>query len=372
MAGENQEEREGAPDEFFSKTPFDRIKIVVAGPFMNFLLAYMLTLAMFAIGIRLPDYSNRISNVSEILKTVGLRPGDEIIEIEGQNVSSWQTMIVLIEKLAGEKENCTVTVLREGERIRMEEVKILELVQASPLIPAEVGEVIIGTPAYAAGLKAGDRIVSIDGEQTEDWSKLTAIIHASADRRLELTIDRNGRIFPIEVTPISQDMLGDSFGVIGISSPAPDYYVRRFGWKSIPYALDSTIRQIAVSYKMLWFIATHPAKSRKLVGGPILIVQMAGAEVKKGLGYFLGFMSSINIMLAIINLLPFPVLDGGHVMFFLLEKLRRKPLSLKTQELLQQVGIGLLVALMVCLFANDTLRHIDRRKALRNTETHSQ
>ena len=300
MAGENPGEREGAPDEFFSKSPFDRIKIVAAGPFMNLLLAYILTVAMLIIGIRVPDYPE------------------------------------------------------------------------TSAIPAEIGEVMIGTPAYATGIKAGDKIISIDGERTEDWSKLVEIIHASADKRIELMIDRNGKVFPIKITPISQDMLGESFGIIGIRPPATGYHVERFGWKSIPYALNANASQVVMIYKSLWYIITHLEKARQFVGGPIMMVQMAGEEAKKGVSDFLGFMSIINMFLAIINLMPFPVLDGGHVMFFLLESLRGKSLPLKTQELIQQVCIGVLIALMVFLSANDTLRWVDRKKALRNGEAQSQ
>ena len=125
-------------------------------------------------------------------------------------------------------------------------------------------------------------------------------------------------------------------------------------------------------YKSLWYIITHPGKSRKLIGGPLLMVQMAGEEAKKGLSDFLGFMSIINMFLAIINLMPFPVLDGGHVMFFLLERLRGKSLPIKTQEMIQQVCIGILVTLMVFASVNDVLRWGNRVKALRNGETQSQ
>ena len=299
MAGENPGEGEGAPDEFFSKGPFDRIKIVAAGPLMNLLLAYILTTTMFAIGIRIPDYSD---------------------------VSS---------------------------------------------IPAEVGEVMVGGPAYSAGIKAGDKIISVDGEPIGDWGELADIIHASPDREIELLIDREEKNFSFRITPVLQDMLGENYGIIGISAPVMSFNVQRFGWESPLLALNANIRQVGMSYKSLWLIITQ-AKVRKFVGGPIMVVQMAGQEVKKGLSGFLGFMAYINIMLAVINLLPFPVLDGGHCAFFIVEKLRRKPLSLKTQELIQRVGITVLVFLMLFLLMNDTVRQIGRVKAIHQKEMQAQ
>jgi regulator of sigma E protease len=369
MAGENPGEGEGTPDEFFSKTPFSRMKIVAAGPFMNIILAYVVITGMFAIGVRLPDYSNRIGSVHEILRKAGLRTGDSIVEIEGEEIANWQTLSASVAKVQGGKEQCSVTILREGNEIRLKNIRAEDLLSLSPLIPAEVGEVSIGMPAYSAGLKAGDRIISVDEKTVKDWDELAAVIHRSADKEIELRVERGADIFRVSVTPISQSMLGDNKGIIGIAPPASDYYVERFGWKSIPYALEAVAKQTAMTYKMLWLIVRHPAKFRKFLGGPILVVQMAGEEAKKGLGGFLGFMGSINILLAVINLVPFPVLDGGHVMFFLLEKLRRRPLSLNTQEWIQRVGITLLAALMVFLLANDTMRQIDRMKTLKQIQT---
>ena len=296
MAGENPGEGKGAPDEFFSKTPFERISIVAAGPFMNLILAYIVIAVMFAIGVKLPEYSSKI-------------------------------------------------------------------------IPAEVGETIIGAPAYLAGITPGDKIISINGKKVLEWQEMAVIIHKNAGKEISLMVKRKDKIFQVSVTPISQGINADNTGIIGISPPASGYYIERFGWKSIPYAFYAVVKQIGMTYKILWGLITNPGEFRKLVGGPIMVVQMAGEEARKGLSGFLGFMGSINIMLAIINLIPFPVLDGGHIMFFLIEKFRHKALSIKTQEFTQKVGLSFLIALMVFLMANDTLKQVNRAKALRKTNT---
>ncbi len=296
MAGENPGEGEGAPDEFFSKTPFERISIVAAGPFMNLILAYIVIAAMFTIGVKLPKYSNQI-------------------------------------------------------------------------IHTEVGEVVVGAPAYSAGIIPGDKIISINGKKVLEWQEMAVIIHKKANKEIELKVKRGDKIFHVRITPISQDIAGDNIGIIGISPLVSGYYLKRFGWQSIPYAAYAVIKQIGMTYKTLWGLITNFEKYRRLVGGPIMVVQMAGEEAKKGLSGFLGFMGSINIILAVINLIPFPVLDGGHIMFFLIEKLRHKPLSIKTQEFIQKVGLSFLIALMVFLLGNDTIRQINRAKALHKTNT---
>lgn len=369
MAGDNAEESKGASYEFLSKTPFQRIQIVVAGPFMNLALAYAVTVTMLAVGIPYPDYPNQVGYVSEALQEEGIQSGDFIVEVEGEEISSWQTLLSTIGKMAGVKEECSITLSREEKTIRLDNITVEKLFSISPLVPPEVGEAMIGAPAYLVGIKEGDRIISVDGESVKYWHELATIIHGSADKEIELMVEREGRTFPIKVTPVSQQVFGENVGIIGIGQPVYDYYVERHGWKSVPYALKEVQHKMRTICIMLREIITHPMKNRKFVGGPFLIFQMAGQEAKKGLSHFLNFMAFVNIMLAVINLLPLPVLDGGHVMFFCLEKLRRKPLSLKTQELIQRVGIALLITLVIFLFANDTLRQIDRRKALHQIQT---
>ncbi len=364
MAGEKQDEGEGKPDEFFSKSPFDRIKIVVAGPLMNVLMGYILITAMFSIGIRLADYSNRIGSANEIS---GLERADRIVEIGGEEVSDWRTLTASIEKLAGQ-ERCSITILRDGKRINLGDVDVQRLAGVSPLIPAEVGEVKIGLPAHSAGIKVGDKIISVDGKSVADWSELADIINASPDREIELVIDRKGKVFPLKITPMFLDIVGNGYGVIGISPPAENFYVERFGWKSPILGLNASIQLVGAAYKTLWLVITQPKKTKKLLGGPVMIAQMAGEEAKKGLGSFLWFMGFINIMLATINLVPFPALDGGHCALFLIEKLRRRPFSLRTQELIQQVGMGVLILLMAFLVMNDAMRQIERAKAIHQKE----
>ena len=364
MAGEKPGEGEGAADEFFSKSPVDRIKIVVAGPLMNVLMGCILITAMFAIGIRLVDYSNRIGSANEIS---GLERADRIVEIGGEEVSDWRTLTASIEKLAGQ-ERCSITILRDGKRINLGDVDVQRLAGVSPLIPAEVGEVKIGLPAHSAGIKVGDKIISVDGKSVADWSELADIINASPDREIELVIDRKGKVFPLKITPMFLDIVGNGYGVIGISPPAENFYVERFGWKSPILGLNASIQLVGAAYKTLWLVITQPKKTKKLLGGPGMIAQMAGEEAKKGLGSFLWFMGFINIMLATINLVPFPALDGGHCALFLIEKLRRRPFSLRTQELIQQVGMGVLILLMAFLVMNDAMRQIERAKAIHQKE----
>ncbi len=295
MAGDEPGEgTKGEPWEFFSKSPLIRSKIVAAGPVMNLVLAYFLTLIMLIVGVNIPEYSKNPS--------------------------------------------------------------------------AEIGEVVLGYPAYLAGLKEGDVILSVDGQAVDTWSSLRGLIHRGAGKELTFSVRRGGKHITMRCRPLTDEMMSeDGRAVIGISPVAQSHCRHHFGWKAPLWALSTTARQVGLTYKMVWMMVSHPLRLSKFMGGPILIAQMSGREAKKGLSDFLGFMGYVNIILMVMNLLPIPVLDGGYIMFFAIECISRRPLSQRIQERFQQVGITFLITLMVFLFANDALREVNRRSALRES-----
>jgi regulator of sigma E protease len=234
------------------------------------------------------------------------------------------------------------------------------LVIGMPTLLPEIGEVKPGFPAQLAGLREGDRIVAVNGAPILRWEDLAKTIHESKDRPLQLKVEREGKTFQVSITPrvsTEKTLFGDEVrvGLIGIS-PAGTFYIERFD----PFT--ATYKAVLQSWRITELTVISIAKiiegkiSAKTIGGPILIAQMAGQQAKAGLLSLLIFMAVISINLVILNVLPVPVLDGWHLLMFIIEGVRRKPVSLRIRERAQQVGIFIIILLMLLVFYNDLSR----------------
>ena len=229
-----------------------------------------------------------------------------------------------------------------------------------PLLTAEVGGVMKGFPAEQAGIKVGDKVVAVDGKKVELWEDLSRMIEKSNGRELDLTVMRDEVYIHARVQPratVVKDIFGQERKAVklGIES-AGNYVTVRYdpltgvlkGWAQTYQISKLTILGII---KLIERVI--PAKT---IGGPILIVQMAGKMAKAGYLIFFHFMAVLSINLGILNLLPIPILDGGHLLFLSIEAVKGKPLSIKKMEIAQQVGLFLLILLMIFAFYNDIAR----------------
>ncbi len=231
-----------------------------------------------------------------------------------------------------------------------------------PYLPAKIGELSPGLPAEKAGLKKGDVVLSVDGEKVSKWDDLSRIIRGSNGKELALQVKRDGETLELKVTPESskvKNLFGEEVQIfmIGIQ-PAEEVVVEKVNpivavglgvaqtWSGIKLTVISVVKLIE---------RVIPAKT---IGGPILIAQLAGEQAKRGLVSFALFMSILSINLGVINLFPVPILDGGHFIFLAFEAIFRKPLSLKKMEMVQQIGLILIILLMIFAFYNDILRLI--------------
>jgi regulator of sigma E protease len=232
-----------------------------------------------------------------------------------------------------------------------------------PVMSTQVSGVEKGSPAERAGIAKGDRIVAIDGEPVKEWEELSKKIKGSGGRTLNLQIRRGEETKNITVQPIQKEgrnIFGERKDdwIIGIGSQVsiekgnPGLAVV----KAVVQTYDYAKLTLMAFYKML-----VGDVSPRNIGGPILIAQMAGQQAQEGLGSFLAFLAVLSINLGVLNLLPVPVLDGGHLLFFLVEAVIRKPLSVKYREVAQQVGICLLALLMVYAFYNDIVRFFEKQ-----------
>jgi regulator of sigma E protease len=235
-------------------------------------------------------------------------------------------------------------------------------VSGLPVLVPEIGSVMPDMPAEKAGLMKGDRIVGIDGVSINQWDEMTEVIHSNAGKPLILEIRRGGSVFQITITPerkIGKDIFGENreVGLIGIK-PSGATVIKR---ENVADALTDSISRT-------WEISALTAVSivkiiervipAETIGGPVLIVQMAGQQASKGLLNFFVFMAVININLGVLNLLPIPILDGGHILFLGIEAIRRKPLSDRVVAVSQRIGLVIILTLMAFALYNDFMRLI--------------
>lgn len=235
-----------------------------------------------------------------------------------------------------------------------------------PVLKPVIGEVIEGSPAYTAGLRAGDRILEVDGRKISNWFDMAQLIQQKPQKSLNFRIERDGKLKELTVTPQAKEtknIFGEKIivGQIGVK-PADEFFIQKE--KPLPALVKSfqkCYEIVELTYLTIVKILQR-AVSTEVIGGPILIFQVAEKTAEQGLVNFLSFAALISINLGIINLLPIPVLDGGHILFFLIEAIRKKPLSEKFISVSQKIGIAFLVALMMLAFYNDILRVLNPSK----------
>ncbi|MBI5050762.1 MAG: RIP metalloprotease RseP [Nitrospirae bacterium] len=231
-----------------------------------------------------------------------------------------------------------------------------------PVLTPEIGEVIKDSPAERAGIIKGDKIIGVNNTDIIQWGELSDIIHNSPGRNITLKIKRAEKVFAIEVTPEKKkapNIFGEEkeIGIIGIAPSGKTFIKREPLFESVINASQKTWEIIILTVLGIVKLIQRviPANT---IGGPILILQMAGKQASTGFLDFFVFMAIISINLGVLNLLPIPVLDGGHILFLSVEAVRGKPLKEKTMLLAQKIGISVIIAIMAFALYNDILRLI--------------
>ena len=231
------------------------------------------------------------------------------------------------------------------------------------ILKPSVGEVRDGSPAFAAGLKAGDLIIAIDGVTISDWENMTEIIGASNGKTLEITVRRAEADTVFRITPElipAKNLFGEDIQryIIGISASG-DVYTREL---NLFQALTESLKQTYMIVELMVIIIGKLISgdiSADTIGGPIMIAKMAGDQAKAGISNLIFFIALISVNLAIINLVPIPMLDGGHLLFFLIELIKGRPVNLKVREVAQQIGLFIILLLVILVFYNDIFRYKD-------------
>jgi regulator of sigma E protease len=360
---------------FSQKSVATRARIILAGPAANLLLPVLIFWGVFAI-VGQPYFLPIVGapDAGSPAAQAGLLPGDRVQALNGERIERWTDVDAAVQASAGTP--LTFTMMRDG---RAFDVRLTPRAVATPdifgqetqtwdlglhpLLSTRIGQVLPGHVAEQAGLRSGDRIVALNGTPVVEWEQLAKTIHESPGKPVRLTVERDGRRFDVEVTPRptkQQTASGEEeIGLIGIG-PAPESHYQRLNpVTALVAGVKETARLSALIVQ--GFVKLIQGRiSPKTIGGPILITQMAGEVVQRGTGQLLSFTALLSINLAILNLLPIPVLDGGHLLFSLIEWLRGKPVSLRKREIAQQVGMVLLVGLMIFAFYNDIFRLLGR------------
>jgi regulator of sigma E protease len=223
-----------------------------------------------------------------------------------------------------------------------------------------VGSVTEGMPAATAGIKAGDRVTFIGEKPIESWNELSSTIKKSDGGPLMFTVDRDGEVFQLTITPQVKevvDLFGEpvKFPLIGITPSGAQRKVHYSPMEAISMGAVQSWRMIDLTVTSIWKLITQVV-SPDQIGGPLMIAEMAGKTASQGTSNLLFFMALISINLGILNLLPIPILDGGHLFFFLIEALKGSPVSDTVQGVASRIGMGLLILLMVWALKNDLMR----------------
>ncbi len=361
LGGENLEEATGDPREFLAKPRWQRILVYVAGPFMNVILAVGLFAVLFMVGIAVPNPASIPSVVGAVdagssAAAAGIVRGDRIVAANGEAVHSWRDLAFAL--LTSPGKPVRMTVERGGREfpavVTPQRDPSNELGDYGGIFPSvfpQVTDVRGGSPAAAAGFRTGDEIHAVDGHPIADNQDFVAYVEKRAGKRVEVKVLRDASYRILPVVP----HLEGGRGIIGIGI---GIYQRYSPGQAVIESVRYNEQIVVETFRMIGKIFTREMSAKGALAGPIEIARQSGDAARLGFKQLLFLMGFISISIAILNLMPIPILDGGQIFILLIEGVIRRDLSLRLKEVIAQVGFVMILLLMVVVIWFDISKHL--------------
>ncbi len=359
---------------FNRKSVWRRLFIVVAGPGFNFLFAILAYSGMYMYG--LPEARPIVAEpaAGSLAKSAGFQVGDTVRRVDDHTITTWQDLRWRLLQGALQKQKLTVEVLTDQQKksvlqldlsglsdddLESDLLERLGLRLHRPSLAPILGKVVPGSAAERAGLRPGDRVTAAEGSPVGTWDGLVQAIRGRSGQSITLSVDRNGANLVVDVTPDAVMAGGQRIGRIGVTPEVPvehtDKILVRISYgpiESLGRSIEKTYDISLFSLKMLGKMLIGEVSWRHL-SGPVTIADYAGQSAQLGWVSYLTFLALISISLGVLNLLPIPLLDGGHLMYYAVEIMKGSPVPERVMELGQRVGLALLLILMAFALFND-------------------
>jgi regulator of sigma E protease len=361
MAGETPDDpRTGKPDEFLSKSKWQRFQVLIMGPVMNIVLAVVLLWIVLMQGARVPAFLDRAPVVGAVgagspAERGGIKPGDRIVKVAGREVGTWEQFSMAIGAKA--RREVPVEVVRGAETLTLNVTPDAQTkyeigdIGVFPDVHPSIGQVLVGEAAEKGGLKPGDVVVGFNGQTITYGAQLTELIAKFPDQKVVFGVQRGSVREDVEVTP----KLRGKKGYVGISLIDEFKTVSLGPIAAARMSVQRNYESSGLIFQTLVGLLTRETSPRQLMG-PVAIAQLSGESAQLGWIALFSLMSMISLNLGILNLLPIPVLDGGHIFIMAIEGLARRDFSTKVKENMLLAGFAVLMVLMVTVIYNDLTR----------------
>ena len=379
------DETEGAVPEnerifaFNNKSIWARIAIVSAGPLFNFLFAFIALWLVLVIGIK--SLAPMIDDIKpgSIAAKAGLVPHQEIVSLDGKKITSWRDFQYALMPLLGTTDPVTLTTksMLDGHETTLslplvnwhldakkpDALDSFGIIPFVPTVPPIVGEVVAESPAATAGVQVGDEIFSVNGQRIKDWLVLVDFVKQRPNQSVIMVVMRHGKRELLTMQVASAKSMNHATGYLGVRSQPVDWPTnwlrlqREHPLHAIHTAFKQTLGLTGATFSMIGRLATGKL-SIQSISGPVGIAEGAGDSARSGLAYYLSFLALVSISLGVLNLLPIPMLDGGHLLYYLIELVRGRPLSDKLKSTGVYLGLLFLATLMIIALSNDLGRLI--------------